>query len=98
MNIKSKTFNMAASMSAFLVGSAYVLSDGASITANVIGSSGGSSGLTSIMGIVIIVGSIGLFIASMHHHDNPAFERERHVRESNHHEHINGDSEAEEEN
>ena len=92
MNIKSTKFNMAASMGAFVLGSLYVLSDGASVTANVVGSSGGNTSLTSIMGIIIVVGSIGLFIVSMHHADLRAIELERHMRQSNHHEHIDGSS------
>ena len=86
MNIK--TFNLAASVSAFVVGTIYLFSDAASITANVIGSSGSSNGLTSIMGMIMIIGSIGLFIVSMKSTDNHSLDLERLIRGTKYHEVI----------
>jgi hypothetical protein len=94
MNKKTKSFNVGASFTFFLIGALFVMSDGASINANVVGASGGNASVTSIMGLLIIVGSIGLFIISMHHADHSTLDIERQVRQSNHHEHIMGHHET----
>ena len=86
--MKLKTFNFVASLVALFLGTAYVLSDGASIDANVIGASGGSGGLTSIIGLVMIIGAIGLFIASMHAADEHTINLERLVRRTKNHQEL----------
>lgn len=92
MNIR--TFNMTASLSAFLLGTVYLFSDTASITANVIGSSGSNTSLTSIMGMMMILGSIGLFIVSMTRTDDHSLDLERLVRGTKYSEEIKAKSES----
>ena len=94
MNIRS--FNLIASGSAFILGAVYVLSDGASINANIIGASGGSAGLASIIGMVMIIGAIGLFIVAMHNTDNHPLDLERLIRKGKFHEELSGEHEEEE--
>jgi len=86
--MNNRTFNLAASISAFALGTIYLFSDSASITANVIGSSGGNTALTSIMGMMIILGSIGMFIVSMRSTDNHSLDLERLIRGTKHHEEL----------
>jgi len=92
--MKLKTFNFGASFVALVLGALYTFSDGASINANVIGASGADAGLTSIMGLVMIVGSIGLFIVSMNATDHHDFDLERLVRKTKHHEELNTNTET----
>lgn len=84
--MNTRTFNLTASVSAFLLGTIYLFSDSASITANVIGSSGSDAGLTSIMGMMMILGSIAMFIVSMKSTDNHSIDLERLIRGTKHHE------------
>ncbi len=86
MNIK--TFNLAASVTAFIIGTAFLFTDSASITANVIGASGSNSTLTSVMGMMMMLGSIGLFIVSMSSTDNHGISLERLIRGTKFHEEI----------
>jgi hypothetical protein len=97
--MKNKTFNLGISFVMFILGALYILSDGASVTANVIGASGADAGLTSIIGIIIVVGAIGLFIVEMHstspsgHRD---FRLERLVKETKDHDNLNVQPSSEE--
>lgn len=75
-----RTFNLIASITAFVVGSIYLFSDGASVTANVIGASGSVAGFASLIGVVMIVGAIGLFMITLHHVDNHEMDLEKLVR------------------
>ena len=84
-----KKFNFIASMSAFILGALYVFSDGASINANVVGASGSDAGITSIMGIVMIIGAMMLFIVSMNSTDNHSIRLEQMIRRTKHHEDLN---------
>jgi hypothetical protein len=94
--MKLRNFNLIASASAFLLGAVYVLSDGASINANVIGASGGSAGLAAIIGMFMIIGAIGLFIVSMHSSENHTIDLERMIRRGKHHEELSGEHSEEE--
>jgi membrane associated rhomboid family serine protease len=77
-----RTFNLFASIIAFALGSIYLFSDSASITANVIGASGSIAGFASIIGIVMIIGSIGLFMVTLHHIDDTPIDLEKLVKRS----------------
>jgi hypothetical protein len=91
-----KTFNFIASMSAFVVGSIFVFSDNASITANVIGATGNDAGFTAMIGIGMIVAAIGLFIVSMHATDDHPLSLERLIRGNRHTAHnINDNPDSE---
>lgn len=95
MNIKLRSINFAASMSAFILGGIYIMSDGVSTTANVIGASGSGGGLTSIMGIILMLSAMGLFIVSMHG-DGRNIDLERLIRKNNHfHQDLNSREEEE---
>ena len=61
----NKNINLIVSAATFVLGAVFVLSDSASITANVIGASGGPEALASIIGLVMIVASGALFAASI---------------------------------
>jgi hypothetical protein len=87
-NMNIRTFNLSASITAFVLGTTYLFSDTASITANVIGSSGSNNSLTAIMGIIMIIGSIGLFIVSMRSTDNHNIDLERLIRGTKYHEEM----------
>jgi membrane associated rhomboid family serine protease len=78
--LKLRTFNFVTSLGAFVLGTIYVFSDGASITANVIGASGESSGMTAVVGLFMIIGAIGLFIVSRDSTDHRSIDLERLVR------------------
>ena len=86
--MKSRTFNLIASATAFALGAIYLFSDGTSITANVIGSSGANAGFASIMGIIMIIGSMVLFETSMTNADTQTIDLERLMRRTNNHEEI----------
>ena len=75
-----RTFNLFASIAAFAVGTIYLFSDGAGLTANVVGASGSNAGFASIMGVVIIIGAIGLFIVTLHHIDDREVDLENLVK------------------
>ncbi len=62
MNYK---WTIGGSIVGFFAGAFFVLSNDADITANVIGASGPNTGLTAILGIVLIVASAGLFITGV---------------------------------
>jgi hypothetical protein len=83
-----KKFNLIASVTAFALGAIYLFSDGASITANVIGSGGNNAGFASIIGIVMIVGSMILFEVSMTSADTQAIDLERLIRRTKDHEEM----------
>ena len=85
-----KQFNFIASSVSFLLGTAFVFSDSASITANVIGASGSDAAYTSIIGIFMIIGAIALFVASMVRADDHQLDLERFMRRTKNHEHIDG--------
>jgi len=82
-------------MSAFILGALYIFSEGASINANVIGAGSSDGGLTAIFGIIMIIGSIGLFIVSMHSTDNHALDLERLIRKNKFHEDISTEQDGE---
>jgi ATP/ADP translocase len=86
MNVR--VFNIIASVSAFALGTAYVFSDSASITANVVGASGPNAGLVSIVGIVMVIGAIGLFIVSLHSSANHNIALEKLIRKTKNHEEL----------
>ena len=92
-----RKFNFIASSIAFLFGTIFVFSDGASVTANVIGASGSSAGFLAILGMAMIVGAIGLFIVTMNDSHYQTLELERLVRKTNHHVHLNNEPYSEEE-
>jgi len=75
-----RTFNLIASIIGFAIGSIYLFSDGASVTANVVGASGSIAGFASIIGIVMIISAIGLFIVTLHHVDNTEIDLEKLVK------------------
>jgi len=77
-----RTFNLFASITAFAIGSIYLFSDSGSVTANVVGASGSIAGFASIIGIVMIIGSIGLFMITLHHIDDNEMNLERLVKRS----------------
>ncbi len=58
----NKKITFIASIIGFFVGAFFVLSNSADVTANVIGASGESAGLTAVLGIVLLVASAGVFI------------------------------------
>ena len=95
--MKLKTLNFITSFAVFILGTAYLFSDGAGITANVIGAGGEGAGLISIIGIVMIIGAIGLFIVSQTSTDNHSIDLERLVRRTKYHENMNKDQYPEEE-
>lgn len=78
-----RTFNLFASIAGFAIGSIYLFSDGASVTANVIGSSGSIAGFAAVIGMVMIVSAIGLFIVTLHHVDNKEIDLEKLVKRTN---------------
>jgi hypothetical protein len=78
--MKRKTFNIIASATAFAFGAIFLFSDSASITANVIGSSGSGAGFASIIGIFMIISSMILFEVSMNSADIQALDLERLIR------------------
>jgi ABC-type nickel/cobalt efflux system permease component RcnA len=86
--MKRKNFNMIASATAFALGAIYLFSDGASITANVIGSSGSGAGFASIIGIAMIIGSMILFEVSMNNADTQSIDLERLIRRTRDHEEM----------
>jgi len=59
--MENKQLNILSCAGAFLLGSFFVLSDQAGITANVIGYTGSEYALSSVIGIVMIIASAGLF-------------------------------------
>ncbi|MGV8172399.1 MAG: hypothetical protein ACP5OA_06935 [Candidatus Woesearchaeota archaeon] len=75
-----KKLNLIASTSAFLLGSIYLFSDSSSITANVVGSSASITSFASVIGLFMILGSIGLFLVSMNSTDLRSIDLERLVR------------------
>jgi hypothetical protein len=75
-----RTFNMYASIAGFTLGAIYLFSDGASVTANVVGASGSIAGFASLIGVVMIVSAIGLFIVTLHHEDNREVDLEKLVK------------------
>jgi hypothetical protein len=84
-----KNFNLVASVGAFIIGTAYMFSDGASIDANVIGASGSSAGVASVIGIFLVIGAIGLFIITMSSTDNHSIKLEQLIRRTKNHEDLN---------
>jgi hypothetical protein len=86
--MKSKKFNIIASITAFAIGTMFLFSDGASLTANVIGSSGAGAAFASIIGIAIIIGSMILFEVSMNSADTQELDLERLIRRTKDHEEI----------
>jgi hypothetical protein len=89
--LQVRKLNMTVSAGAFILGALYTLSDGASITANVIGASGGSTGTTSVIGLLMIIGAIGLFIVSRDSTDHMSIDLERLVRKTKNHHELNAE-------
>jgi len=83
-----RTFNLIASIAAFALGSIYLFSDGASVTANVVGASGSNAGFASIMGVLMIIGSIILFEVSMSNADTQPIDLEILIRRTKNHEEM----------
>ena len=86
--MKYKKFNFIVSLSAFILGTIFVFSDGAGLTANVIGASGDNAGVTALIGIAMIIGAIGLFIVSMYGTDNHSIKLEQLLRRTRNHEEL----------
>jgi hypothetical protein len=86
-----KKFNLMISMGAFLLGTIYMFSDGASITANVIGAGTTSTELTAMTGLFMILASIGLFIVSINSTANHSIDLERLVRRTKDHSNLNNE-------
>ncbi len=84
-----KKFNMITSMSAFLIGTVYIFSDGAGITANVIGASGTSAGISAVIGLFMIIFAMGLFIVSRDNTDHRSIDLERLIRGTKDHKDLN---------
>jgi membrane associated rhomboid family serine protease len=75
-----RTFNLIASIAGFAMGAIYLFSDGASVTANVIGASGSIAGFASLIGVVMIISAIGLFMVTLHHIDDHEMDLEKLVK------------------
>jgi hypothetical protein len=86
--MKSKSFNLTASATAFALGTIFLFTDKFGITANVVGTVGNPAGFTAIIGLFMILGSIGLFIVSMNSTDGHNIDLERLVRRTKQHEEI----------
>lgn len=86
--MKLKSFNAIASATAFFLGSVYLFTDGFGITANVVGTTGNPAGFTAIIGLFMILGSIGLFIATMHGADEDTITLERLLRRTKDHQDL----------
>lgn len=86
-----KKLNMIISAGAFILGALYVFSDGASITADVIGSSGENTSTTAVIGLFMIIGAIGLFIVSRDNTDHRSVDLERLVRRTKDHRELNAE-------
>jgi len=86
--MKRRTFNLISSATAFALGTILLFSDGASISADVIGASGSNAGFASIIGIVMIVSSMVLFEVSMSHADTREIDLERLIHRTKDHEEI----------
>lgn len=84
--MEQKTFNLLVAAGTFIIGALYIIADDASITANVIGASGGSESIASILGLFLIIAS-GAFFALLisHQEHNPDVELERMVRYNDSH-------------
>jgi len=89
--LKLKKFNFISSASAFILGTIYVFSDSASMTANVIGASSETTGTTAVLGLFMIIGAIGLFIVSMNSTDHRSIDLERLVRKTKDHSDLNAE-------
>ena len=87
-----RKINLVASMTAFIIGALFVFSDGASVTANVIGASGSDAGFLAILGVAMIIGAIGLFAVSMNSTDDHSIDVERLLRQTKHHQNLNEDN------
>jgi hypothetical protein len=61
----TKNRNLIVSAIMFFVGATYMFSDSASITANVVGSSDSTTGLTGIIGLIILIASGLFFLLSL---------------------------------
>ncbi len=73
------------------MGTVYVFSDSASMTANVIGASSEVTGTTAVLGLFMIIGSIGLFIVSMNSTDHRSIDLERLVRRTKDYSDLNAE-------
>jgi hypothetical protein len=89
--LELKKLSLMTSASAFILGALYVFSDGASITADVVNSSGESAGFTAIIGLSMILCSIGLFIVSINSTDHRSIDLERLVRRTKDHRELNAE-------
>jgi len=68
--------NLSISLGVFILGAIFVLSDSASINANVVGASDTSAGIASIVGLIMIITAVGLFAVSIQHrHDDTELEQ-----------------------
>jgi len=68
--MKQHNFNLTVALGTFIIGALFVLSDTSSITANVVGYSGGAEAVASIIGMVMIVLSAAFFIFVLTVRDN----------------------------
>jgi hypothetical protein len=89
--------NLIASVVAFALGTIFVFSNSAGITANIIGASGSGIGFASIIGVIMIMGSILLFEVSQHNADIHGPDLERLIRRTNNHEELYDSKKAQEE-
>ncbi|MGV8141490.1 MAG: hypothetical protein ACP5NW_03550, partial [Candidatus Woesearchaeota archaeon] len=86
--MKSRSFNLIASATAFALGTLFVFTDEFGMTANVVGATGNPAGFTAIIGLFMILSSIGLFIVSMSSTDGHNIDLERLVRRTKNHEEV----------
>jgi hypothetical protein len=89
--------NLIASVTAFTLGTIFVFSNSTGITANVIGAGGSAVGFASIIGVVMIMGSILLFEVSQTNADMHGPDLERLIRRTNNHEELYDSKKAQEE-
>ena len=64
--MKFRTFNLVVAACTFILGSAYVLADQASVTANVVGYSGSAYAIGSVIGLFLIIASAAFFMITIH--------------------------------
>jgi hypothetical protein len=86
--MERKNFNLIASATAFALGTLFLFTDKFGLTANVVGTMGNPAGFTAILGLFMILGSIGLFIVSMNSTDNRSIDLERLIRRTKDHEEM----------
>ena len=83
--MEQKNFNLIVATITFAAGAAFVLGNRPDITANVVGASGGSASLSSILGITLIIASSAFFVFVINHGD---IKLENLIRQTKNHEEI----------